>query len=270
MRGERRTQDGLTTLLIFRPDRQSIECLEASLESLSEATELPHLIEVFVCGKPRKGVDKLLLPSLESYSISIGYTFLEAKKSDAEVMARSLAECDRRYWAYMPTEIVVPPSCFDVLFRCLRNEERRRSVKVIGASVTCVDMPEPPRCFDVAFGELTIEERSLHVREEEFAIWDVVNYVSSGPLILIKDIVAREGCSFDPGYFYGGHMLDLCMQARRSNFVFVHVQQPAVQLNPAYCLTERVAAPLCEASRSYFMEKWGGAGKTIIFRGAQR
>ena len=270
MRGERRTQDGLTTLLIFRPDRQSIECLEASLESLSEATELPHIVEVFVCGKPRKGVDKLLLPSLESYSIGIGYTFLDDDKSDAEMMARSLGECDRRYWAYMPTEIVVPPACFDVLFRCLRNEERRRLFKVIGATVTCVDTPEPPRCFDVAFGQMTIEERSLNVREEEFAIWNVVNYVSSGPLVLIKDFVAREGYSFDPGYVNGGHMLDFCMQVRKSNFVFVHVQQPAVQLNPAYCLPEKVLTPLCDESRRHFMEKWGGIGKTIIFRGTQR
>jgi hypothetical protein len=264
---KRNPQDGVETLLTFRPKLHPSECLRASLDSLAEATELPHLVNVVVQGGWRRKQCKglLELPLASEFPFDLKYTMNEKDLGDGPVMARSLRECKRRYWAYLTDEVILPPGGWDALFRCMRNEERRKLHKVIGATTSCVDDLEPPRCMDIVDCNIVLTRGSMATREERFAVWHVVDYVPLGPLVLLRSAAEKASCCFDDQYQRGGHLLDFCMQVREHSMVFLHIDQPATQLNLGCIDMDNVYAPLPGWAQARFASKWDGAGKKLSY-----
>jgi hypothetical protein len=82
----------------------------------------------------------------------------------------------------------------------MRNEERRKLHKVIGATTSCVDDLEPPRCMDIVDCNIVLTRGSMATREERFAVWHVVDYVPLGPLVLLRSAAEKASCCFDDQY----------------------------------------------------------------------
>lgn len=259
MRRSRNPQDGVETLLIYRPKRHSIDCLRASLETLVEATELPHAVTVVVQGgwRSRQCRGLLQLPHSSEFSFSLNYAMNETDIGDAPVMARSLRECTSRYWAFLPGDILLTSGTWDTMFRCMRNEDRRKVFKTVGATVSCIDDLEPSKRLRSVDGTILLAKGSMATREERFAVWHVVDYVPLGPLVVVRDMLAKSECCFDEEYEHGGHIVDLCMQIRKASMVFLHIEQPATQMNIGCVDLDCEYEPLPEMSRKRFIEKWG-------------
>jgi hypothetical protein len=119
--------------------------------------------------------------------------------------------------------------------------------------------------MDIVDGDIVLTRGSISTREERFAVWHVVDYVPLGPLVLVRAVVDRVECCFDPEYKRGGHLLDLCMQARKQSVVFLHIEQPATQLNIGCIDMDNVYAPLPGWAKERFASKWDGTGKKLSY-----
>jgi hypothetical protein len=149
----------------------------------------------------------------------------------------------------------------------MRNEDRRKEHRIVGATVSCIDDIEEPRCLEIIKKEIVLKKGSVVTREECFAVWHVVNYFDLGPLVLLRSVAKKATCCFDERFSKGGHLLDLCMQAHAADLLFIQVDQPATQLNLGCIDIDNVYAPLPDAARKRFVEKWEGCGRKLSYAG---
>lgn len=259
MRRRKRTiGDGVTTTLCYRPRYHPVECLEASLESLSDATDLPHCVNVVVQGCSRKLIRReIKLPPATDYPFDLKYTMNEPDLGDADVMARGMAECESRYWAFLSHDILLPQQGWDLLLRCLRNEERRKEHKTLAATMACIDRnEEKSKVIKVQKKKVGIVDGVHSERSEDFAIWHICGVAKYGPIIIARSKAEAAGCCFDGDYVGNGHWLDFSMQVRSSELQIMRVLQPGAQLNLgcSTCGPSRSILTMDDAPR--FFKKW--------------
>lgn len=270
-RKQRSAEDGVTTVVCFRPQHHHVECLARTLESLTDATELPHQVNVVVQGHwrslRRRGQE---LPFSADYPFDLSYTFNEVDFGDADVMGRTLADCPSRYWAFVSHDVILPHGGIDVMLRCLRNEERRKDHKVLGAAMACVDAEdEPPVTLDACGGVLRLIPEPRCFREEEFAVWEVCDHVGYGPLVLFKPRVDSAAVVFDRDFGASGHWLDFSMQLHERELRLVRVRQPATQMHIGCVDDDHETALMPVGDAPLFFSKWKDVCVRIVAEGEE-
>jgi hypothetical protein len=259
MRSRRRSlMDGITVVLCYRPRCHSLECLENRLEALTDVTELPLSVLVVVQGCWRTMMrDGKKLPPSGKYPFKLNYTLNDVDFGDADVMGRTLAACRTRYWSFMSHDVLLPPHGLDAMLRCLRNEDRRKDHKVAVATMACVDREaDTPLLLESGQKVVTVSSGSRAERSEEFAIWDVCDYVAYGPVVVMRARLENAGCCFDRNYAASGHWMDFSMQLQQAGLHVVRVQQPGTQLHLGCIDDDHVASVMPDGDAPVFQSKW--------------
>lgn len=241
-----------------------------TLESLIDATELPHQVNVVVQGYWRSlGRKGDRLPAPLNYPYKLTYTLNDTDFGDADVMGRTLSECTSRYWAFMSHNVILPHDGIDVMLRCLRNEERRKEHKVVAAAMACVDQDEEPKTLEARDDVLYVLPEGRDCREEEFAVWDVCDHVGYGPLVVFRSRLERTPITFDKDFGGSGHWLDFSMQLRGQKLRIVRVRQPGTQMHIGCIDDDHETALMPVGDAPLFFSKWKSVCGRIVAEGEE-
>lgn len=242
----------IVTLVTHHPGRP-LDCLRHALDSLCQATLLPHLIDLHVQGRRSSRLEAVK----KEFPVEVTYHGSNTGQAPPIVTSTKKAlDLGCPWWAKLDDDGALPPLAWDHLIEALEAVGQ-----LAACAMACPNGQSPPRLFRRIAGQrVHLREGFLASGKTRNSHWLACHCVGDGCTVF-RTLTFRMGAAWDRRYKVSTD-LDLAFQVHRMGMIELMCTKPIAEHQHADCSPlsyDKVRYDFDDITRTadLFKSKWG-------------